>query len=146
LTPGQRLIYDQIVKLNVEFYNWFDPADVMAFVQVESSFRPNAYRREPSGVASYGLMQVLNTTAKDYGVVNPEDMYFPEISLRTGMKVARAYWDYLRTHLKRDPTRAEWCASYNEGPGNVIKGRPDKVYVDRWMEAQARWSKTIAGL
>src|SRR4029077_17728865 len=38
-----------------------------AEAQVESSFDPTAYRAEPGNRASRGLMQILDTTARDLG-------------------------------------------------------------------------------
>jgi soluble lytic murein transglycosylase-like protein len=147
MTKDQEFILDLIRRLNKdEFENWFTPASVMAFVQIESSFRTHAYRREPSGVASYGLMQVLDVTARDFGLVGkPDQMYVPEVGLRIGMKVARKYWDILRTKFGHNPTLAQWAASYNEGPGNVMKGRPDTAYVVPWLAARNFWLKELKG-
>lgn len=140
MTPLQQHAHDIILKLNqADFAGWFTPASVMAFVQVESLFRPRAYRKEPSGVKSYGLMQVLDVTAAELGITDPTTMYDPEIGLRTGMKVARSYWDVLTKHFGRAPTLPEWSASYNEGPGNVFKDRPDLSYVKPWLAARNYW-------
>lgn len=140
MTPAQSLVHDLAIRLNRdEFAGWFAIESVMAFVQVESAFRPHAYRREPSGVASYGLMQVLDVTAREFEVADPTLMWQPEIGLRTGMKVARSYWEVLKKHFGHEPTLAQWAASYNEGPGNVFKGRPDTAYIVPWGAARAYW-------
>lgn len=77
MTVAQQDVLEIINQLNTStFGGWFQPSSVMAFVQIESAFRPHAYRREPSGVASYGLMQVLDVTAKGMGFKGaPEEMY-----------------------------------------------------------------------
>lgn len=148
MTPMQNQVLGLIRKLNNdEFGSWFDPSEVMAFVQIESAFRPHAYRFEPRlGEASYGLMQVLASTARgvDHSIVNPNTMYDPEIALRIGMKVARLYWDQEQKHFGREPTQEEWCASYNEGVGgaerDVAAARdPDPAYTKLWIAAWEYW-------
>jgi soluble lytic murein transglycosylase-like protein len=141
MTPLQQQVLDLVNKLNVqEFNSFFNPSEIMATCQVESSFRPYAYRREPSGVASFGLMQVLDVTAAHLGLVgSPEQMYDPEVGLRYGMKCHKADWDYLQAHLHRDPYYEEFAAAYNEGVGNVMKGRTDDAYVRVWMRARDFW-------
>ncbi len=144
MTPAQSLVWNIATRLNKdEFGGWFAIESVMAFVQIESAFRPHAYRREPSGVASYGLMQVLDITAKEFEVADPTLMWQPEIGLRTGMKVARSYWEILTKHFGHVPTLAQWAASYNEGPGNVFKGRHDAAYVAPWQASRDYWKEHL---
>ncbi len=124
MTPAQSVVWALAIRLNKdEFEGWFAIESIMAYVQIESNFRPHAYRRELSGVASYGLLQVLDITAKEFEIADPTLMWQPEIGLRTGMKVARSYWEILTKHFVHAPTLAQWAASYNEGPGNVFKGK-----------------------
>src|SRR5512135_2365351 len=96
MTPQQQQVLDLIQKLNDnEFEGWFLPSELMAFCQIESAFRPKAYRYEPRlSEGSYGLMQVLASTARSVNpaLSNPESMYDPEVGLRVGMKVAKLYW------------------------------------------------------
>ena len=122
MTPQQQIVLDLVKKLNAaEFSSWFHPSEVMAFVQVESAFRPTAYRFEPRlNEASYGLMQVLSSTARGVGFAGAErDLYVPEIGLRIGMKVAKLYWDQETKHFGREPSYEEWSDSYNRGVGGV---------------------------
>ena len=146
MTNQQKTILDLIVKLNdAEFGSWFNPSEVMAFVQVESAFRPHASRYEARlSESSYGLMQVLASTARGTGLVNPVDMFTPEIGLHVGMTIARLYWEQETKHFGREPTNDEWCAAYNEGVGgaerDVAAGRdPDPAYVHVWTAAQQYW-------
>lgn len=147
MTPEQQVVWDLISKLNdQEFSGWFETSEVMAFVQVESAFRPKAYRFEPRlGEGSYGLMQVLASTARSVsGLLDPEAMYDPEVGLRTGMTVAKLYWSQEAKHFGRDPSLEEWAASYNEGVGGVERdanaGRqPDPAYTAAWMRAYQFW-------
>ncbi len=144
MTPAQSVVWVLATRLNKdEFEGWFAIESIMAFVQIESNFRPHAYRKEPSGVASYGLMQVLDVTAKEFKIDDPQLMWQPEIGLRTGLKVAHAYWETLTKHFGHVPTLAQWAASYNEGPGNVFKGRPDMAYVVPWHAARDYWREHL---
>jgi len=141
MNSAEQTVLDLVNKLNAStFGGWFQPSSVMAFVQVESAFRPHAYRKEPSGVASYGLMQILDVTAKGIGFAGKmEDLYDPETGLLWGMKYARLIWDQLARHFGRPPTLTEWCSAYNEGPGNVFKGRDDSAYARPWLAAKEHW-------
>ena len=150
LPVAQQQVLDLATRLNsAEFSEFFDLSEVMAFCQVESAFRPRAYRYEPGlGEGSYGLMQVLASTARDMaGVTDPETMYDPEIGLRVGMKVAQKYWEILGDRLHRDPTLEEWSASYNEGIGGLIRdeadGRIDLGYPKIWESARLHWASLL---
>lgn len=151
MTPFQQQCRDIIIRLNdTEFNSWFNPSEVMAFCQVESSFRPTARRFEPRlNESSYGLMQVLASTAKSVGLKGPAtQMFNPEIGIRTGIKVARLYWDQLTKHFGREPSLEEWSASYNEGVGgaerDVAADRdPDPAYTAIWIKAQEFWSPLV---
>ncbi len=141
MTPNQQQALDIIYKLNREqFANWFQPSAMMAFCQIESNFNPHAYRREPSGVASYGICQILDVTARGIGFTGAfEGLYDPETGLLWGMKYAREIWDQLARSLGRPPTVIEWCSAYNEGPGNVLRGRDDSSYSKPWLAAKSFW-------
>lgn len=149
MTPQQQQVLDLINQINdAKFSSWFDPSEVMAFCQVESAFRPRAYRYEPRlGEGSYGLMQVLASTAKsvDPAITDPEAMYDPATGLTVGMTVAKLYWDQEQKHFGRDPTLEEWCDSYNRGVGGVEQivdpgGEPDDAYTAVWIAAQQHWA------
>ena len=146
MTPAQQLVLDLIRKLNAStFGGWFTPSSVMAFVQVESAFRPRAFRQEPSGVKSYGLLQILDVTARGIGFTGAfEDLYDPETGLLWGMKYAREIWDQLARSFGRQPTLTEWSSAYNEGPGNVLRGRDDSAYAKPWLAAKVHWETVDA--
>ncbi|MFN4231338.1 transglycosylase SLT domain-containing protein, partial [Parvibaculum sp.] len=100
-----------------------DPAMLTAMIEIESTFRPKAYRYERHiGDASYGLMQVLYGTAKwlhddmgyrAYSLPSGEAMYDPA----TGVYFGAAYVDYLQGHPWADGTTDWTVMSYNGGPG-----------------------------
>lgn len=117
---------------------WLSLPELLAFVQVESSFRPAAYRFEPQlGEASYGLMQVLESSARDRGLSgDPRQMFDPLVGLRMGVLHARWGRDFLRRRLGREPSTAEWVGAYNAGVGNVLRGYVPLAYVQRWDAAR----------
>lgn len=145
MTPFQQQCLDIIKRLNAaEFSDWFNPSEIMATIQVESTFRPRAIRHEPSGVTSYGLMQVLDSTAAGLGLHGLADQMFdPEIGIRYGMRAHKANWVYLERRLHREPDYEEWSAAYNEGAGNVLKGHKDVAYTSVWIKAQEFWAPLV---
>ena len=147
MTDAQQLVFELINKLNAStFGGWFSPSSVMAFVQVESAFKPTAFRQEPSGVASYGLMQILDVTARGIGFTGQfEELYHPETGLLWGMKYAREIWDQLARSFGHVPTAAQWASAYNEGPGNVLRGRDDSAYANPWIAAKTYWEPMVDG-
>lgn len=124
--------------VNERYYQrWFFRSTQAAFMYLESRFDPAAYRREPSGVASYGLWQVLDSTAAWLGHRDSaEDLYDPAVGSYYGMKYAAWGWNYLLGHLGRPPTLAEWSAGYNVGYGAIARGRSRREYSDPWLEAR----------
>ena len=85
-----------------------------AIVAAESSFRADAYRPEGPKNGSYGLAQILLSTARgDYGFKGPPELLFdPE----TNLSIAA---DYLaRLHRVFGDVRLV-IAAYNAGPGRV---------------------------
>jgi soluble lytic murein transglycosylase-like protein len=85
-----------------------DPRLVLAVIQVESNFVPNAV--SPKG--ALGLMQLLPETAQRFGVV---DVMNPKENIAGGMKYLR----WLLCNLDGNVTFA--LASYNAGLGAVLK-------------------------
>lgn len=123
-----------------EFGGWFDPALVMGVMQTESSFNPRAYRFESHlGEGSYGLMQLLESTARDRGLVGAADqLYDPALNIRLGMRQLKWSYDYLAQRAGTF-TELQWISSYNGGVGNVLKGWASQPYYGKVMSAAAQW-------
>lgn len=117
-----------------------DPDLVEAVVIQESSGRADAFRFEPGfyeqylkGKAeyagqirrrissSYGLMQVMFTTAQQYGYpYEPEMLFLPGTNLDYGCRHLAALFDW----AKGDGVKA--LAAYNGGKGNWTAIRPQE--------------------
>lgn len=144
LTDGQRLVYDLFPAIQADAAYWqFRIADLFAFCQVESGFRPRAYRFEPRlNEASYGLMQVLPSTARQFGFTGePESLYDPLTNLRYGTRFAEWGWNQLYHKLGTYPPTARWVAGYNEGYGAAARGEPDPAYWAVWKAARDHWQQ-----
>jgi len=138
LTQAQQVALAAIDRVNPQFNGWFLRSTLMAFIQIESSFNPLALRREPSGITSYGLMQVLDTTAAWLGLKgSPEQMYEPDTSIFYGALYASKGWETLRKRFGRAPTYAEWSDGYNHGFGAANLG--SGAYAKAWTAARNHW-------
>ena len=109
--PTQRVVtlpatpYDPYIEM-VSRENGVDPSLVKAVALVESGFNPKAR----SAKGAQGLMQLMPTTAKQYGVSNIHDPYQ---NLNAGAKHLRGLLD----QYNGDVTLA--LAAYNAGSGAV---------------------------
>jgi len=115
--------------------------DVLAYCEVESSFNPRAYRFERHlNEASYGLMQVLESTARDRGLIGPpENMYQPEIGLEIGC--AHVIWTRNFLASRGAPSDGLSVAlAFNAGVGNALRGRTVAAYGAKWNAARARYA------
>ena len=121
-----------------------DPALVEAIVLVESAGKTHAYRYEPDFwrryladkvewkdqnpervSASYGLMQVMYSTAWECGFrEEPECLFVPSIGLRWGC----TYLSRLMEWAHQDPAKA--VAAYNGGRGAWSKA-PAQTYREK---------------
>lgn len=134
-----------VMQVNAdEFGRWFDPALVMAVMQIESAFKPLAYRAEPHiNDASYGLMQVLYSTAVDRGFGGPaEGLYDPETNIRIGMRHLKWSHDYLAQRMPGF-TELHWISSYNGGVGAVSRGWTNAGYYARFQTARRSWAARV---
>lgn len=99
---------------------------VLAIIRKESSGRPEATRREPDGRTSRGLMQVLDDTARELGLSNPQLLYTPWIGIDVGTH-------YLAKQLARYGGRIPHAvAAYNAGTARFTEQEEfrNQRYVD----------------
>lgn len=127
------------------------PAElVLAQVEAESNWNPRAYRYEPKlREASYGLLQVLESTARGIGALapgeSPEALFDPARGLKAGVR-------YIKMQLAG--AGGDWAkaaAAYNAGPGGLkraaAKAGPgaDMMAIDSHLPAVTRsyWRKVL---
>jgi soluble lytic murein transglycosylase-like protein len=101
--PFGKLIY-QIARSYA-----LNPLLVAAIAKVESDFNPRARSRK----GAYGLMQVLPSTARRFGLPRKRDLFNPRKNLET----ASRYLRWLVDRFGDDPVRV--LAAYNAGEGAV---------------------------
>lgn len=122
--------YDQLIATAIArwapFYGVEIPAYVVkSLIAQESSFDTNAVRREPDGRISRGLMQVLEGTARDLGLRDPNQLHVPSVGIDYGVH-------YFAQKLKRysGDLRAA-IAAYNAGTAKPRgTGYLNQSYVD----------------
>ena len=122
------------------FRGWFNPADVLAIIEIESSFRPHAERYESKlNDSSIGLMQILMSSAKDRGFTGTKaELIKPSINILYGMKHLKWSYDYL-ARRKVTVTKDEWISSYNMGVGNTMRGYLSHDYISKFKAARSKY-------
>ena len=126
------------------------PAElVKAQAEAESGWNPQAYRFEPKlGEASYGLLQVLESTARNIGALapgeDPRALFDPARGLKAGAR-------YIKLQLSG--TGGDWAkaaAAYNAGPGGLKRaaakaGSQDIQAIDPFLPTVTRsyWRKVL---
>lgn len=116
-----------------------DDATILGIVDTESSFNPSAVREEPEIMdASWGLMQVLYSTARDYGYSgDPEGLLDPETNLLYGIR----HLEHLYSVFGNDDEAV--IMAYNEGEGNYKKGKRAWNYYVRVTANIEKWRIAI---
>lgn len=120
---------------------------MLAIIYVESKFNPVAVSRTGAG----GLMQILPSTAREYGLKVPhytnktkpkidgkvDERFDAKKNLEAGLR----YFNYLLERYNNNRTLA--LGAYNIGPGRVkIKGpllSRGKIYVDKVINQQQKY-------
>lgn len=110
-------------------------AFVLSVIQTESAFNPKAV----SHAGAQGLMQLMPSVQKDYGVLNPFD---PEQNIKGGCALLAR----LKTRYKGDVNKM--LAAYNAGPGHVrdkggIPWAKTRKYVKKIVMRWSRWEKRL---
>lgn len=129
--------YDHIIIDYAERYA-VDAALVKAIIHAESGFRPEARSR----VGARGLMQLMPTTARMYGVSSGR-LYEPRSNIRAGVR-------HLRSLLRTFEGSVRLAvAAYNAGEGAVKRHRglppfrETRNYVSKVLRFYARYSAEV---
>lgn len=131
--------HELIFKFKTENFPNLEVPLVMAIMENESNFKESAYRYEAHlADASFGLMQILYTTAQWMGFTgSQEELYIPENNIFFGMK----FLDWLGEQTDYDMTAM--IHSYNEGLGNWKKGKRVPVYYAKVYASYLKWSAIL---
>ncbi len=89
-----------------------DKAIVHAIIAVESAYNPKAV--SPKG--AIGLMQIMPSTAADYGIRDPDQLFNPEINVRVGTR-------HFQRLFKKYKNLSRAIMAYNAGEGAVARGK-----------------------
>lgn len=145
LTPFQMECLPIIQNL-VDGIPWLPTSYIMAHVRIESGWKAEVKASDYETTGSLGLMQVTKATAEMLGF-GGQDQTVPMISLATGIaaiKWSRSYlmkkWGFKDTILYHPV-----CEAYNEGVGNVLRGRKDSNYYLKWCAAQVGYAFVDGG-
>ena len=89
---------------------------VMGIIAQESGFNSLAKRYEPKlDTSSYGLTQILYTTAKDYGFTGDEDSLFDDnVNLKFGLKYLKKQYDKYNQNIQ------DTISAYNLGTAKKL--------------------------
>lgn len=94
-----------------------DPNEIASVIQTESSGNPNAFRAEPKyPPGSYGLMQILYTTAQGLGYAGTPDGLF---DVDTNINLGTQLWAQLKGQYGDDP--AALYSAYNSGSATAYQ-------------------------
>lgn len=119
-TQGQAISpYDELVKTYAEEYG-FDWRLLVAQMYEESRFDPKA----ESWAGAKGLMQLMPETAQHFGIDDPETLYHPEVSIKTGVEYI--HWVHKRLDDEELAVAERFwfaLAAYNAGLGHVYDAR-----------------------
>jgi soluble lytic murein transglycosylase-like protein len=119
LQPATLASLTGLVSRNSRAYG-YDPALLLAVIQVESVFRSDARGRYRSGDTSgaLGLMQLKFETAQEVAATlgiplrGPDDLFVPEINIALGVA-------YLTQLVARFRDLRLGILAYNQGPGTI---------------------------
>lgn len=122
MIPVSVLQWKTLAQQAANVHPVLSPNEILSIIWSESSGLPGAVN--PSD-PSYGLMQITMPIAKAFGgVTDKQQLFNPQLNISIGS----AFLAHLKeTYQEHFPTT--WVAGYNEGEGNLTKGRPDPSYV-----------------
>lgn len=107
-------IYDGLVQKYSSEIQW-DWRLVAALIWQESKFKPTA----KSWAGATGLMQLMPATARRFGLNTMQEIYHPELNIKTGTKYI-AWLENFWKEIEDETERKKFImASYNAGEGHV---------------------------
>ena len=116
LKGGKISGYDELVKESAQKLNW-DWRLMTSQMYQESQFKPNV----KSWAGAVGLMQLLPSTAKMYGITN---LYDPKSNIKAGTKFLIYLDKYWSEFIEDSTERIKFVlASYNVGRGHIDDAR-----------------------
>lgn len=136
-------LVDTAYQRFIEAASWLydvPAAWIQAVIDTESSGNPRAYRYEPAiKDASYGLMQLLYSTAKGLGYEGtPDGLYDPETNINLGTRLLRQ----LRDRYGDDFARV--YSAYNSGrPDLYLSSTQVWNNVQRALNALAQYAGEV---
>lgn len=132
-----------IVALARELHGDIDLPLLLAIIEHESSFNPDAFLVDRNG-GSWGLMQLDLPTARDRGYKGDgPGLRDPRTNIFYGVKQL----DWIAAYLKSRSSFGvgTMIAAYNEGAGAAARGNPDPRYVQAVLAARTRWQIDLGG-
>jgi len=110
-----------------------DPSLIISVIKAESNGNPNAV----SSAGAKGLMQLVDSTAKDYDV---KQVFDPKENILAGSR-------YLKDLMERFGDLRVALAAYNAGPANVMRydGIPPFLETNAYIDKVVDTLKTIKG-
>ncbi|MCO5233222.1 MAG: transglycosylase SLT domain-containing protein [Chitinophagales bacterium] len=107
-------VYDPIVQKYAREINW-DWRLIASLIWQESRYKPTA----KSWAGAVGLMQLMPATARRFGLNSMQEIYHPELNIKTGTKYI-AWLENFWKEIKDETERKKFIlASYNAGEGHV---------------------------
>ena len=124
VTDGKALMLVFLFKHEAQVYG-VDEILLMAMAQKESSFRTDAVG---SGSGPVGLMQIMPSTAKRYGIARSQ-LFNPHVNIEFGAK-------YIGDKLKHYDSKTIALSAYNQGGGAISRGSYNTRYAGRITAAE----------
>ncbi len=107
-------VYDGLIQKYSGDISW-DWRLVAAMIWQESKFKPSA----KSWAGATGLMQLMPATARRFGLNSMQEIYHPELNIKTGTKYIAWLEDFWQEIEDETERKKFIMASYNAGEGHV---------------------------
>lgn len=130
--------YDSLIKAVATTYD-FDWTYLAAVIHRESQFDPNAV----SWSGAIGLMQIIPSTAKRYGVDSTQ-LYIPENNLKAGTTYLKFLTEFWQKEIQDSIEVQKFAlASYNVGLGHIKDAR--RLAIKKGLDSNV-WDHNVANM